>query len=99
MEVKSKNGAVVRAGRGMTSDLVQELPKGTLVFVWRRCSIKHNNKDVVRAELVRPCRGFCSLKMLQPSGRTPPPEYFEPLPEELAAAEAAEEVDLDDVQE
>ena len=83
MEVKAKNGAVVRAEPSMGSEKVAELPKGTIVFVVRRCQIKHDGKDVARAGIARPHAGYVSARMLQPTNREPPRSYFDPTGEEL----------------
>lgn len=97
MEVKAKNGTIVRSTSSMTSDVVCEIPKGTLVLVARRAMIKHNNKDVERAGIARPCHGYVSMKMLQKTNRKPPKEFYDPTPEEIAAREAKEQEELNAV--
>lgn len=101
MEVKAKNGTIVRETSSMTSDLIAELPRGALVLVHRRALIKHNGKDVTRCGIARPVHGFVSAKMLQPTKRKPDREFFDPTPQDIeyqkkkAAGEAAGVVDVD----
>lgn len=95
MEVSAKNGCVVRETSGMTSPVVTELPKGTLVYAARHCVVKHNNKDLKRVGIARPCHGYVSLKMLTDTTRKPPKEFYDPTPEELAARAAAKDADND----
>jgi hypothetical protein len=84
MEVCAKNGCVVRKTSGMTSDIVAELPQGTLVYAARQCcTMNDKGKNVNRMGIARPVHGYVSLKMLKDTTRKPPKEFYDPTAEEL----------------
>ena len=84
MEVKAKNGTIVRETSSMNSDVVTELPRGALVLVHRRATTKHNGKDVTRCGIARPCHGYVSAKMLQDTKRKPEKSFFDLTPQDVA---------------
>ena len=68
----------------MTSDIVAELPQGTLVYAARQCcTMNDKGKNVNRMGIARPVHGYVSLKMLKDTTRKPPKGFYDPTPEEL----------------
>ena len=64
--VKANQGAVVRAGRALDSDLVGELPTGAEVRVWESgFHLKGDGTKIGRCRVTEPLNGWLSAKCVE----------------------------------
>ena len=64
--VKANQGAVVRAGRALDSELVGELPTGAEVRVWESgFHLKHDGTKIGRCRVTEPLNGWLSAKCVE----------------------------------
>ena len=64
--VKANQGAVVRAGRALDSELIGELPTGAEVRVWESgFHLKQDGTKIGRCRVTEPLKGWLSAKCVE----------------------------------